>query len=183
VSAEHGARRRGGCLDIDLIAALLSATSDGAWSDAGLGRRLYGMPVRTAGLRRRDRVRVDPPPTHCCRWHTHLEGQQCARLQSSDPRTWATAVRRKEPVASTRFLAVQFHELCGQSAAVRVSGQPTHSSRSRSQCHSAKAALRSNQFARVAFSDSKVPCGLPPNACSVVDSATNSTNARHRAAN
>jgi hypothetical protein len=36
-----------------------------------------------------------------------------------------TAVQRKEPVASTRFLAVQFHELCGRSAAVRVGRQPT----------------------------------------------------------
>jgi len=29
---------------------------------------------------------VDPYSTDCCRWHTHLEGQQCARLQSPDPR-------------------------------------------------------------------------------------------------
>jgi hypothetical protein len=48
------------------------------------------------------------------------------RRRSSDWRR-ATAMQRKEPVASTRFLAVQFQELCGRSAAVRVGRQPTHS--------------------------------------------------------
>ena len=47
-------------------------------------------------------VGVGQQPTHCCRWHTRLEGQQCARLQSSDPRTWATAVQRIRSIAWVR---------------------------------------------------------------------------------
>jgi hypothetical protein len=47
------------------------------------------------------------------------------KLQFSSTK-WRAAMQRKEPAASTRFLGVQFHDLCSRSAAVRVDGQPTH---------------------------------------------------------
>jgi hypothetical protein len=38
---------------------------------------------------------------------------------------WASAMQRKEPVASTRFLAAQLHDLWNWSGAGRVRRQPT----------------------------------------------------------
>ena len=55
------------------------------------------------------------------------EGQQCGALQSPNPTNRATAVQRKAPVASARFLAAQLHESWSCTAAVRVGRQPTHS--------------------------------------------------------
>jgi len=50
---------------------------------ADFGRPVQGNASRSASAR----------TTYCCRWDTHREGQQCAKLQSSDPRTWVTAVQ------------------------------------------------------------------------------------------
>ncbi len=69
-------------------------------------------PVRRA---RRPQVRVRPPRAAAFR--------QSAVVNLVDA---TAAMQRKEPVASTRFLAAQLHESWGRSAAVRVDRQAAH---------------------------------------------------------
>ena len=87
--------------------------------------------------------------THCGRCDRAIgtfEGQQCARLQSSDPRTWVAAVQRKGPVTSAGFLAAQFHESGSRSAAVRMGRRSTRCRRSASE----NAVIASGHGCRVA---------------------------------